>query len=157
MPYKTKLTFGDSKWYATKGHGHSKRTYLLFYSLTRPKRTRDKSILLLVEKLYMPYRIKMESYQQIKVLVTSRYIAMYRSRLCNCCLKRKERQIQLEAEMKGELMPYFRARQITRQSYKDILKICMKKVSLYQKKPPFSSFYDLKYLFLISKDNHVRW
>ena len=50
-------------------------------------------------------------------------------------LKRKERQIQLEAEMKGELMPYFRARQITTQSYKDILKICMKKVILCQKNP----------------------
>lgn len=71
-------------------------------------------------------------------------------------LKRKERQIQLEAEMKGELMPYFRARQITRQSYKDILKICMKKVSLCQKKPVFLPF-TIKYSFSISKEYHVRW
>jgi len=47
-------------------------------------------------------------------------------------LKRKERQIRIEADMKGELMPYFRARQITRQHYKDILKTCMKRALLME-------------------------
>jgi len=48
-------------------------------------------------------------------------------------LKRKERQMEIEMDMKGELMPYFRACQITRQHYKDILRTCMKKALLMEK------------------------